>query len=186
MARPRKNDRMSDDKKRPVGRPSEYSAEIAEIICQKISEGQSLTKICKRNDMPDKSTAIRWLRHFEEFRNQYGVARNLQADVLADETLDIADDDAKDVSIRDGKTVIDFEHIQRSRLRVETRKWMAAKLAPKKYGERVTTEHVDPNDKTINPLAQLLAEIDGTSRGLAPRQSATEQTERGANGFATH
>jgi hypothetical protein len=127
------------------GRPSDYSAKIAFEICSRIAERESLRKICAEPDMPDKTTVLRWLAEEEnaEFRTQYAHAREMQADALFDETLEIADDGSNDWMERldkDGEAAgwqLNGEHVQRSRLRVDTRKWAAGKLAPKKYGDRL-------------------------------------------------
>jgi hypothetical protein len=128
-----------------VGRPTSYNDKIAEKICSLIAEGNSLRSICKRNEMPDKATIIRWLGVHLEFSDQYAHAREAQADKLFEECLEIADDTSGDFIEKkndDGSTfwAIDHEHIQRSKLRIDTRKWMAGKLAPKKYGEKVAQE----------------------------------------------
>src|SRR5580704_13515149 len=130
------------------GRPSAYTDEIADAICLRIAEGESLREICKDDGMPDKVTALRWLQkpQYAEFRTQYARAREEQADRFADEILEIADDSTGDVEIlpvTDGVAaeVVNHENIQRSRLRVDARKWAASKLAPKKYGDRVLNEH---------------------------------------------
>lgn len=95
--------------------------------------------------MPDKATVFRWLVANEPFRDQYTLAREAQADTLFDEMLEIADDGSADYKLtnRDGgpDVVVDSEHIQRSRLRVDTRKWQASKLAPKKYGDKLDLNH---------------------------------------------
>ena len=131
-----------------MARPTDFSPELAATICLRIAEGESLRKICKDDAMPGKTTVLRWLGQDEhkEFRDQYARARELQADLLADDIIEIADDSADDMRPADGDAgdagvmVVDHEHIQRSRLRVDARKWAAAKLAPKKYGDRVVTE----------------------------------------------
>ncbi len=72
------------------------------------------------------------------YRDQYAHAREMQADALFDEALEIADDAAGDWTVdKDGKKTLDHEHVQRSRLRVDTRKWAAGKLAPKRYGDKL-------------------------------------------------
>jgi hypothetical protein len=94
--------------------------------------------------MPAASTVCRWLAQNEEFRKQYAHARELQADALFDESLDIADDDngdlvaekEKDGTIVRGNSVA----VQRARLRIDTRKWMAGKLRPKVYGDKLDLE----------------------------------------------
>lgn len=137
-----------------VGRPSDYSVGLGDAICLLISEGQSLRAVCDQEGMPDKSTVFRWLAKHEEFRDKYARAREAQADEFAEEILDIADDGTNDYTERknrDGSTVevVDQEHINRSRLRVDTRKWLMSKMAPKKYGDRVTTELTGPNGGPI-------------------------------------
>lgn len=96
--------------------------------------------------MPGLSTVFKWLAAHPEFVEQYTRAREAQADTLADELIDIADDSANDYYDKavgsEGETqrVVDAEHINRSRLRVDTRKWIASKLKPKKYGDKVSAE----------------------------------------------
>ena len=96
--------------------------------------------------MPSVVTMFAWLKKYPEFLKQYETAKEEQADALAEEMLDIADDGTNDWIERQGKDgdvslALNTEHVQRSRLRVDTRKWIASKLKPKKYGEKVQTEH---------------------------------------------
>lgn len=125
-----------------VGRPSDFSQEIADKLCEGLIEGKSLREICKADDMPSTSTVCRWLGKHEEFREQYAHARTAQADALFDEILEIADDGSNDYVARKGEEGeeterVDHDHIARSRLRVDARKWMASKLQPKKYGDKL-------------------------------------------------
>ncbi len=131
---------MSDEK--PLGRPSDYNEETALKICERLAEGESLRAICLDDDMPSKSSVFRWLDANPSFRDQYARAREFQADTMADEIQDIADDGTNDwmeKRLNDGSVieVVNHEHIQRSRLRVDTRKWVASKLKPKKYGDKL-------------------------------------------------
>jgi hypothetical protein len=125
------------------GRPSEFTPELADLICARLADGQSLRAICRADEMPDKSTVFRWLRSNLEFRDQYTRAKEESADALTDEMLEISDDATNDWMERhneDGSNIgwqVNGEHIQRSRLRIETRKWLASKLKPKKYGDKV-------------------------------------------------
>ena len=121
-----------------VGRPSTYTQEIADEICGQLAEGTSLRTICLADDMPAKSTVFKWLREQEGFSDQYARAKEESADALVEEILDIADDGSNDWMERENKdgsttTVLNGEHVQRSRLRVDTRKWIASKLKAKKY-----------------------------------------------------
>lgn len=133
-----------------MGRPSEFTAEKADAICERLIEGESLRTICATDDMPAASTVCRWLATNEEFRKQYACAREAQADTLADESLDIADDGTNDWMERQGKDgetgrlEYNGDAVQRSRLRIDTRKWLASKLAPKKYGEKIQAEIGSP------------------------------------------
>lgn len=120
-----------------------YDSEIASIICERISGGRSLLDICTDKDMPTRRTVYSWLRDNADFQEQYRIAREMQADTLFDEILQIADDARNDWMEVHGKDDIGWkanqEHVQRSRLRIDSRKWAAGKLAPKKYGERLET-----------------------------------------------
>jgi hypothetical protein len=133
-----------DDQKKP-GRPSDYSDALATLICDRIAEGESLRGICKDEGMPDKATVLRWLKKPENtaFRDQYAQAHEDQAETMAAEILEIADDGSNDfmtVTKGDASYVIENkEWTSRSKLRVEARFKLMALLAPKKYG----TKHVD-------------------------------------------
>jgi len=134
-----------------MGRPSDYSEEIASKICERLSDGDSLRSICDEEGFPHRNTVRRWLIQFPEFRAQYTLAREEQADTLFDEILDIADDARNDWMARQGENADGYElngdHVRRSQMRIDARKWMAGKLAPKKYGDK-TTVAGDPE----NPL----------------------------------
>ncbi len=121
----------------PPGRPSEYKPDTADRICAELAIGRPLSKICKDHDMPDLSTVYRWLRTYPQFAEAYARAREDQADTFADEIVEIADDNSGDAEIdENGKRRLDQEFVARSRLRVDARKWVAAKLKPRKYSDR--------------------------------------------------
>lgn len=133
-----------------AGRPCEFTQDIADRICARLAEGISLRTVCKADDMPDASTVFRWLRTKPEFCEQYTRAKDESADALTDEMLDIADDarnDWMEHQVGEGVTAyqVNGEHIQRSRLRIETRKWLASKFKPKKYGDKVDLTHSAPD-----------------------------------------
>jgi len=132
----------------PVGRPCEYTPEISDRICAGIANGKSLRTILKADNMPGMSTVFEWLRKFPEFAEQYARARDAQADALADEIQDIADDGSNDymeeLDKKTGECIgwrQNGEAAQRSRLRVDARKWIASKLKPKRYGDKLDVEH---------------------------------------------
>lgn len=144
-----------------MGMPSSYTQDKADAICLRLSEGESLRSICADDDMPKKATVMRWLSVNEAFRDQYAHAREQQVDSIFEEMLDIADDGRRDYSVgEDGREVVDHDHIQRAKLRVETRKWMLGKMAPKKYGDRLDLNHGGQKD---NPIMALIAEVSGST-----------------------
>lgn len=127
--------------------PEGYGQETADAICERIADGESLRAICRDEDMPNKATVFRWLNRNEAFSDQYARARETQADTLFDDMLEIADGRGERVD-EDGKTLLATD-VQRDRLAVETRKWMAGKLKGK-YSDKV--KHVG-GDEGDNPIA---------------------------------
>lgn len=122
-----------------TGRPSEYSPEIAAAICERLAAGESLRVICAGADMPAKSTVFRWLADpgRGEFRDQYARAREAQVEHYVEEILEIADDTGRDNIATEHGERCNTEWVQRSRVRIDTRKWLMSKLAPKKYGDKL-------------------------------------------------
>ena len=128
-----------------MGRPSKYSEELTDRICQMIStSNKGLYKLCQENDdLPNADTIYLWLTKYPEFSDKYARAREIQAELLADEIIEIADETSHDTLTTDeGKEYENKEWVNRSKLRVDARKWKASKLAPKKYGDKldVTTD----------------------------------------------
>lgn len=150
--------------KKPMGRPTSYTPALASDICAELASGKSMRTVCKAENMPAMSTVFTWLRVHPEFQEQYTQAKAEAADALVEEMMDISDDGTNDwmeVHDKDGECIgykVNGEHVQRSRLRVETRKWIAAKLKPKKYGEKVDVSHGVQED---NPLMSLMGQMAG-------------------------
>jgi hypothetical protein len=156
------------------GRPSEFSDQIADVICVRIADGEGLRSICQDKAMPDRSTVFRWLAQKREFRDQYARAREAQADLLFDEILEIADNADGDIMVvkqQDGSTAtrVNHENIHRAKLRVDARKWVVAKLQPKKYGDHHTllAPNVDEDGKPRVPVINLY--------GCPPKMTAAER-----------
>lgn len=120
---------------------AEFSQELFDTICERIAEGESLRDICKNADMPNKATVFRWLASNPALSDQYARARESQADALFDDILEIADNATNDWMERNGEDgsgwSVNGDHIQRSKLRIDARKWMAGKLRPKVYGDKL-------------------------------------------------
>jgi hypothetical protein len=137
-----------------IGRPTLYNEALALEICTRLADGESLRKICNDEHMPHRHTVLNWAMDTKHpFFDQYARARDIQADTYADEIVDIADDGTLDwveMHTRQGAKIVgDHEHIQRSRLRVDSRKWIASKLKPKRYGDKITTEHTGADGKDL-------------------------------------
>lgn len=131
---------MAKDK-HPGGRPSTYTPEIAAKLCEQIALGSSLRTACKGEDMPAPSTVFKWIREHEEFSKQYAHACEERTEAMSEDILDIADDGTNDwMEQHRGEHVAwvtNGEAIQRSRVRIDTRKWLMAKMKPKKYGDKI-------------------------------------------------
>jgi hypothetical protein len=127
----------------PLGRPSGYTQEMADIICERLSDGESLRKICLDDDMPAKTTVFKWLGAQPTFANQYARAREVQAETMAEEILEISDETSQDTLFTEYGDKPNSEWISRSKLRVEARKWLMSKMAPKKYGEKLAIGGAD-------------------------------------------
>ena len=125
--------RILDDAE-PTGRPTRYTEELADEMCLQMAKGASLITICAREGMPVLSTILLWLAKDDEFRTKVGRARELRADIHAEEVLVIADNSGVNEFELDGKTrkVI----IERAKLMIETRLRLMALMNPMKYGPR--------------------------------------------------
>jgi len=124
-----------------MARPTDYNDETAIAICAELAAGRSLRSVCEDESMPDKATVFRWLAKHEAFRDQYARAKEESADALVEDMLAIADDGLNDTyTAEDGTERTMTDVVQRSKLRVETRKWIASKLKPKKYGDKMQQE----------------------------------------------
>ena len=137
---------MSEKEKRPIGRPSKFSQDLAEKICEQIAHGKSLRAICAEDDMPSTSTVCKWLNENQDFSEQYARARGRQADHYFEEIVEIAD-----------SVEADSAAVAKARLQVDARKWAASKLAPKKYGEKTELD-VKSSDGSMTPTVRLDAE----------------------------
>lgn len=153
---------------RKVGRPTIYKPKTIQNICTRLAVGESMRSICRDENMPVLATVMYWLfdgKH-PEFLEQYNAARQIQAELYADEINEISDDGRNDYMLRKDKNgkqfyATDNEHIQRSKLRVDTRKWVASRLLPK-YKDKQETKHtgalgvVNLSDKTEEELKAII------------------------------
>ena len=139
------------------GRPTEYTDEIGETICDRIVDGESLRTICADAGMPDEATVLGWISSHREFRDQYEIAREFPVQALLDETIEIIDDPSGYLVERvqaNGKVVVvwDRKQLPRCRLRMDVRMWVVDQLPPLKLEERLerieAQQDRDPDEAT--------------------------------------
>ena len=148
--------------KAKMGRPSLYSEALAIKICTRLGLGESLRKICLDDDMPSMASVMTWLTTKADFLEQYTRAREIQAETQFDEMIDIVDQppELSHVTDKNGELVevkLDSSYVQWMKLRIDTRKWTAARMAPKKYNERVmpSEEQDDRNIIDVDVKAKM-------------------------------
>jgi hypothetical protein len=131
--------------KKPKGRPSVYSKALALRICERLATGKTLRAVCRADDMPTETCVRTWaLDDREGFFSQYSRARELGYLSMADELTEISDDDSGDIKIDgDGNERMDAEFVGRSRLKLDTRKWLLSKALPKLYGDKLAVTGAD-------------------------------------------
>ena len=103
------------------------------------------------------STVFRWLGEHQEFQEQYARARQARASAMEEEILSISDDDSQDriVDAESGAAKVNAEFVARSRLKVDTRKWLMARMAPKVYGDKVTQELQGPEGGPVSTITRI-------------------------------
>lgn len=122
----------------------------ADRICERLAKGESLRKAAKAEEI-DPSTVLRWQDANPDFSQQYARARDIGYKLLADDLLEISDDGSNDTYQTDNGPATNYDVIARSRLRVDTRKWMLSKMLPKVYGDKIVHQ-----GDAENPLKQSL------------------------------
>ena len=153
--------------KKKLGRPTKYNSKLASMICKRMAAGESVRKICNDQDMPCFRTVMAWVHdssqvaYKEGFPEQYQAAMMSKAHHMFDELLEIADDDAHET--------------QRSRLKVDTRKWYLSKCLPKVFGDKLNLDHSGeigitsiPDDELDARLAANQAELEHLQPDFKP------------------
>jgi hypothetical protein len=167
------------------GRPTKYNLELADNICERLASGESMRAISRNDKYPAMSTLFKWLREHREFSEQYAKAKEESADALVEDMLDIADNQASQPVMVDGKPLtvngeiiktVDSASVQHARLRVDTRKWAASKLKPKKYGDKVVSEISGPGGRPIETAA--ISAKDKLAAMLADRAEKLKQVDK--------
>jgi len=156
---------MSDERR---GRPTVYTDDLGQKLCDLLSEGKTLNSICKSDEFPSERTVRRWATDDNHpFSPNYALARQAGYLRMADEIVDIADS----VSIND---VLDPATVQRDRLRVETRKWLLSKALPKIYGEKI---QIEARHEHVNGLSDAELERIATGRSEGTAAPPVDKTQ---------
>ena len=128
-----------------TGRKSEYTDKIGQTICDKIAEGKSVKVISSEMGInPD--TVFKWLWRHPSFADKYALAREAQSEIFAQEMMEICDD-----------PLSTSDQINHARLRIDTRKWIASKLKPKKWGDKgITINNNTTDNRQVNVTESAL------------------------------
>lgn len=129
-----------------LGRPTLFTDELALEICERIANGRSLRSVCLDKDMPNVATVMRWIDKNSDFCEQYRRACEDRETTHFEEMLTIADE-----------VLPETAEVARAKLRIDTRKWVLARMNPKKYGDKQKDE--DINAKAIDLVADLMKEL---------------------------
>lgn len=127
---------------------------VQDRIIDEMSEGRTLSEICRQEGMPKRRTVYDWIDADPEFAKQMDRAREIGCDAIADEEIEIADNGSNDWMKRHGKDgaeewVLNGEHVQRSKLRIWSRQQLRSKWHPKKYGDKTTHEHTGADGERL-------------------------------------
>lgn len=147
--------------KKKTGRPSKYSLAVIEKLCDRISTStDGLHKICESDkSLPSFKVVFDWLNDMgrPEFRDMYARAREAQAELLADQIIEISNTPQigrKTITKSTGVEITEGDMIEHRRLQVDARKWKASKLAPKKFGDKVDID-MTSGGKTMSTIVVL-------------------------------
>ena len=139
---------MTDPTGFPVGRESDYSKEMGNFICDLLASGLSLSQVCRREDIPNRTTVCRWIRDFPQFAEDCArIKEGPQADFVFDELSDIENDTLS------GKITPDV-----ARTVISSKQWRASRMAPRKYGDRARVEMSGPDGRPLQVVGALFTD----------------------------
>jgi len=166
-------------KSRKRGRPSTYTHAAADEICERLAGGEGLIGICRDEHLPAESTVRSWVvTDIHGFSARYARAREIQAERFVDEIIEISDDKTGDtITTEDGREIHNREWTKRSRLRVDTRKWVMSKILPKKYGDITNLNLSGTVTSGIMEAPQPISEEDWAKLAVAQQRDFGDRTK---------
>lgn len=142
-----------------MGRPTQYTDILVDEICGRLACGEPMAKITQSAHMPDPVTIYRWLREKPDFQQRYADARRDGAHCLADQIQDIVDTEPLAVFDEAGNKRYDAGSIAHNRLRMDARKWLAAKYLPKVYGDKTIVSGDDEAPLAVEVSFDVFGEL---------------------------
>ena len=142
-----------------MGRPTQYTDTLVDEICGRLACGEPMAKIVQSAHIPDAVTIYRWLREKPDFQQRYADARKDGAHCLADQIQDIVDTEPLSVFDEAGNKRYDAGSIAHNRLRMDARKWLAAKYLPKVYGDRTILAGDDTSPLAVEVSFDIFGEL---------------------------
>lgn len=161
----------------PADKPKLYTYDLSESICTRLSNGETGTSVCRDPKMPTWATLQRWRRQHADFDKRYRIAREACCEYFADDIVDIADDAVNDYVTRlNGSRVFDRENFERSRLRVDTRKWTVSKILRHVYGDKSEVDLRTPDGLNVK-VEERNALIDALCKLVSPKADGKTKPE---------
>lgn len=158
-----------------MAQQSTYTIELADEICERIANGEPLRVICREPHMPSWVTVYTWRKTYPQFSERFALARELGADAIAEEALEIADNtqigERTEESDQGFKTVRE-DMLGHRKLQIDTRLKLLAKWFPKKYGDKID---VTTGNESLNLTAEDRAAKLATLAAAAAKRKAEQE-----------
>lgn len=146
-----------------VGRPTDYTPEMADLICEQLSMGKSLKSALEAVEgSPSAATVFSWMGKIKEFPDKYARAKQEGTDAMAEDIMDISDESISDAYKADPKAA--GAAVQAQRLRIDTRKWLMSKMKPKKYADHIDV--TSGGQALPQPILNVIRNNDGSTKDI--------------------
>lgn len=161
-----------------MGRPSTYTSELADEICERLATGETLRAICRDDHMPSWTTVYEWRKVHAQFSERLALARELGGDAIAEQALEIADTTKlgeRTEESDEGYKVVREDMLGHRKLQIETRLKLLAVWFPRKFGQRID---VTSGNESLNLTAEeRAAKLTALAAAAAKRKAEQEDGE---------